>query len=130
VALADENKNAVFVTADRFGTILRDHGILFSLLNSCVTGGETDFDMARSIARILVGHGVPAAIATARAVLDTTALHFARAFYTAIVDGYPIEAAAVEARKLLSVKGWDWSAYVLYAAASSPLLDFRVPSPG
>jgi hypothetical protein len=86
--------------------------------------------MARSVARILVGHGVPVAIATARAVIDRVALQFAREFYTALVDGYPIEAAVVEARKLLSVKGWDWSAYVLYAAAGSPLLDFRVSPSG
>jgi CHAT domain-containing protein len=130
VALADENKRAVFVTASRFGTILRDHGILLSTLNSCFSGGETDFDMARSIAQILVRHGVPVAIATAREVLDRTALQFAREFYIALIDGYPIEAAVVEARKLLSVKGWDWSAYVLYASAGSPILEFSVSSSG
>jgi CHAT domain-containing protein len=129
VALADENKRAVFVTASRFGTMFRDHGILLSVLNSCFTGGEADLDMARSIARILVGHGAPVAIATARAVLDRAALQFAREFYAALIDGFPIEASLVEARKLLSVKGWDWSAYVLYASADSPLLEFRVSSP-
>jgi CHAT domain-containing protein len=128
VALADDDKKAVFVTASRFGTILRDHRILLSTLNSCFSGGEADFDMARSIARILVQHGVPVAIATAREVLDTAALQFAREFYSALIDGYPIEAAVVEARKLLSVKGWDWSAYVLYASADSSLLEFRVAS--
>lgn len=123
VLLADENGAGVEVNATRIGTLLRERGILVAVLNSCFTG-IVHSDIARSVASVLVQEGVPLAIAPSRAVLDRAALQFAREFYTALMDGYPIEAAVVEARKLLSVKGWDWSTYLTYSTERSRKPEF------
>jgi hypothetical protein len=124
--LTGEDGNPVEATAMHTGTLLRDHGILFALLNSCYAG-VTGSDIAGSVARVLVEQGVPVAVAPTRNILDRTALQFAREFYSALMDGYTIEAAVVEARKLLSVKGWDWSTYVIYSTDRSRRPDFWTP---
>jgi hypothetical protein len=121
--LTDENGDGVEVNATRIGTLLRDRGILVAVLNSCFTG-IVHADIARSVASVLVQEGVPLAIAPSRAILDNAALQFAREFYTALMDGYAIEAAVVEARKLLSVKGWDWSTYLTYSTERSRTPEF------
>lgn len=128
IALADEDKMAITVSALRFGEILREQEILLAILDSCFSGGESSYDMAQSVARVLVERGVPTAIATTREVLDLAATQFMREFYSALADGYPVEAAVVEARRLLRAKGQDWSAWVMYAVAESPLLELRLAS--
>ena len=101
--------------------MLQDHRILLTVLNGCSTGVTEDQDLGRGVAQVLVQQGVPAAVATVRPVLDDVALWFAGEFYRALADGYPLEAAVVEARKALSIKRWDWSAYVLYGTNGFPL---------
>jgi hypothetical protein len=123
VLLVDENGGGVEVNATRIGTLLRERGILAAVLNSCFTG-IVHSDIARSVASVLVEEGVPLAIAPSRAVFDHAAIQFAREFYSALMDGYSIEAAVVEARKLLSVKGWDWSTYLTYSTERSRKPEF------
>jgi hypothetical protein len=127
LALVDEQGRTQSVSAKQMGELLRDDKILLALLNACFTGAAQEQDMARGVGQELVRTGVPVAVATTRPVVDHTALGFAREFYRALVDGYPVEAAVVEARKSLSVKGWDWSAYVVYARDKFPLYDLRIP---
>jgi hypothetical protein len=127
LALTDDQGNAHLVDARQMGIMLQDHKILIAVLNACFTGVDIDQDVGRGVAQVLVRQGVPAAVATTRQVFNHAALQFTREFYRALVDGYPIEAAAVEARKSLSIKGWDWSAYVLYASDDAPLHDLRIP---
>ena len=73
--------------------------------------------------------GVPAVIGTTRKVGETTALRFAGEFYKGMGDGLAAEPALVEARKAISVKGWDWSMYAMYANTSFPLHAIRIQSP-
>ena len=60
-------------------------------------------------------------------MLDDSAVRFAREYYRALVDGYELECAIVDARNALAVKDWDWYAYVLYASQKYPLHDIRIP---
>jgi hypothetical protein len=127
VALIGDEGEIQGFPADEVGTMLRDHDILLAVLNGCTTGSSEAEDLAGGVAQFLVAHGVPAAIATTRVILDDVALKFAEEFYGALTAGYPAEAALVEARKALSLRGWDWSAYVMYAAPEFPLQDLRAP---
>jgi hypothetical protein len=113
------------ISADQMGTMLQDYGILLAVLNGCDTG-SADASLGESVAQVLVRQGVPAAIATSRAVLDDQALWFATEFYRAVADGYPLESAVVEARKAMSTRHWDWSSYVLYSSHGFPLWELRL----
>ncbi|WP_144120900.1 P-loop NTPase fold protein [Catellatospora sichuanensis] len=115
------------VAADEFGLMLQDHGIALAVLNGCLTGSAEVRDLAAGMAQRLVQQGVPAVIATTRTVLDTTAMRFAGEFYRAFADGYPAEAALVEARKALALQNRDWSTYIMYAHLGFPLHDLRIP---
>lgn len=126
VILVDAEGEMHPIDARDFGLTLQDRGILLAVLNGCATGSTETSDLAGGVAQVLVRRGVPAAIATTRIVLDDSAVRFAREFYRALVDGYEIERAMVDARNALAVKDWDWSAYVMYASQKYPLHDIRI----
>ena len=60
---------------------------------------------------------------------DEAALLFTREFYRSFTAGYSLEAAVVEARKALSVEGWDWSLYTLFSGLTD-LSSLRLALPG
>jgi CHAT domain-containing protein len=124
--LLDDEGRPDFVNADKLGVMLQDSGILLAVLNGCATGSSEIKDLGRGVAQRLVRQGVPAAVATTRVILDDAALKFAAAFYQAFSDGYAVEASLVESRKALSISGFDWSAYVMYASLGFPLQEIRV----
>lgn len=109
------------VPAAEIGLLLQERGILLAVLNGCETGWPNITDMTRGVSQTLIRQGVPATIGTTRAVSDDSALTFASEFYKALADGFPAEFALVEARKALSLKGRDWSAYIMYANTKFPL---------
>lgn len=78
------------------------------------------------MAQAIVREGVAAAVATTRVILDSAALMFSREFYRALVDGYPLEGALVEARRVIDLKGWDWSAYALFTGSTNLLDGLRL----
>jgi len=106
--------------------VLRDYladGMLqAAVLNACDTGVAAPSDPISGLASALVLGGVPAVIATMRPVADPQAVLFAREFYRAFVDGYSIEEALAEARKAMTIEGWDWSLYALFSGIKD--LDF------
>ncbi|HLL47041.1 MAG TPA: CHAT domain-containing protein [Longimicrobiaceae bacterium] len=108
-------------------TLLHDGGIQLALLNACDTGRTSPKNAISGIAALLVHRGVPAVVATHRAVMDDTAILFAREFYRTFADGHPLEHAVTEARKALSVEQQDWLAYALYVGTTD-LSGIRVPS--
>jgi hypothetical protein len=112
----DENRNSVPVNALALQTLLTDSNVSLAVLNACETGASRTNEVVTGVAGALVHHGIPAAIATMRPVEDPAAVMFTREFYRSFVDGYPLEAALVEARKALSVEKWDWTAYALFAS--------------
>jgi CHAT domain-containing protein len=128
ITLISSDGRPELIDADQLGVMLRDEGILLAVLNGCETSsalGGKDGNLTQA----LVAGGAPAAIGTSRAVFDEVAVRFADEFYRALVDGYSVEAALVEGRKALSMKRWDWPAYILYSSHILPLEDIVLRGP-
>ena len=127
LALIDSRGRMAEIGAQEMGIMLRDHGILLAVLNGCATGSTETEDLAGGVGQTLVSQGVPAVVATTRAIMDHSALRFAGEFYRALTDGYSAETAVVEGRKALAIRGWDWSAYVTYTGPGVRLEELRTP---
>jgi hypothetical protein len=102
--------------------ILADGDLQVVVLNACDTGVASPRDPISGVAGALALGGVPAVIATLQQVTDPQAVLFAREFYRAFVDGYSVEEALAEARKAMTIEGWDWSLYALFSGIRD--LDF------
>jgi formylglycine-generating enzyme required for sulfatase activity len=106
------------------GTLLRDHHTLrLAVLNACEgarTGREDPF---AGVAQSLVQMGLPAVIAMQFEISDSAAILFALEFYTALADGYPVDAALADARKaIFASSDCEWGTPVLFSRA----LDGRI----
>lgn len=116
----DENKLGRQLSGQYLGTILHDEQTLrLAVLNACEGGRTGTNDPFAGVAQSLVQQGVPAVIGMQFEVTDQAAITFARDFYTAIADGYPVDAALAEARKAIYSLGNDieWGTPVLYMRA-------------
>src|SRR5262249_36051226 len=101
--------------ANDLATVLRNRSVGVAVLNGCDTGTSSVNDGLSGVAGAIINAGVPAAIATMRAIPDEAALLFTRELYRAMLDSDTLEAAVVEARKALSLQRWNWSAYSLFS---------------
>ena len=110
------------VSGRSLGTILHDHDPMRLLvLNACEgarTGTEDPFG---GVAPELTRRGAPAVVAMQFEITDGAAIQFAREFYLALADGYPVDAAVSAARKAIFAGGNDieWGTPVLYLRAPS-----------
>lgn len=127
LVLVNDQNRAEPIRATEMGMMLQDHRVLIAVLNGCNTGAALEQDLAQGVAQVLVREGVPVTVATTREVFNHTALRFASEFYRALMDGYPVEGAVVEARKSLGLKGWDWSSYIVHGSLNFPLGDLKLP---
>jgi CHAT domain-containing protein len=126
----DEDGGTPKLPAQDLAIGLQDVGVVLTVLNGCETGmhpARPAGEDIHGICQILIRRGVPAVVATTRAVTDTPAMTFTREFYRSMMDGYPLEAAVSEARKGQRLKHWDWSAWALYAADPDYLDRIRLP---
>lgn len=114
LVLEDDRGRAQLVGAQDVSVMLRDFNIRLAVLNGCETGISGDMGVMAGVAGAIVGKGTPAVVATIRPIVDAAALTFSQEFYRSLADGYSIEGAVVEARKALSIRKWDWSAYALF----------------
>ncbi len=94
--------------------VMLDGGtVRFALFNACQTGRAVG-----GVARALVKAALPAALGMQADIPDEAAVAFAGAFYRALADGWPVDAAVVEGRRLLALQmGMDspwWALPVLY----------------
>lgn len=99
------------------GTLLHDHAALrLALLNACEGARTGADDPFAGVAQQLLRAGIPAAIAMQFEITDVAAATLAGSFYSALADGYPVDAALTEARKALFLRGNDieWGTPVLY----------------
>ena len=98
--------------------MLADHRSLrLVLLNACEGARGSERDIFSSTASILVRRGLPAVLAMQYEITDQAAIEFARAFYEALADGLPVDAAVAEARKAVSLavtNTVEWGTPVLY----------------
>jgi len=118
IALADEMNKIHRLNATQLGRLLADHQSLrMVLLNSCEGAKSSERDIFSSAAAILIRRGIPAVLAMQYAITDQAAIELARAFYEALANGLPADAAVVEARKAISLtvpNTLEWGTPVLY----------------
>ncbi len=126
IVLADDEGKPDFLRATELGRLLADHHSLrLVLLNSCEGARGSKQDIFSSTASILVRRGIPAVLAMQYEITDRAAIEFTRAFYEALSDGLPIDAAVAEARISVSLaveNTVEWGTPVLYTRSPDGLL--------
>ncbi len=131
LVLEDDQGRGRMVSGRSLGTILHDHDPMRLLvLNACEgprTGTEDPFG---GVAPELTRRGAPAVVAMQFEITDGAAIQFAREFYLALADGYPVDAAVSAARKAIFAGGNDieWGTPVLYLRAPSGEVFEMAPS--
>ena len=126
IALARQDGQSDFLQANQVGRLLADHSTLgLVLLNACqgARGGATN--LFSSTAATLVRRGIPAVLAMQYDITVKAAVEFARAFYEALADRLPVDAAVSEARKAVSLEVTntvEWGTPVLYMRATDGVL--------
>ncbi|RIK41575.1 MAG: hypothetical protein DCC55_11560, partial [Chloroflexi bacterium] len=116
--LADDEGNGEFVRADRLSVLVQDcRALRLVFLNACDAARGSSAEPFAGVAQHLVRQGLPAVIAMQSAVSDRAAADLAHEFYTALADGYPIDAALAEARRAVFVSGnaLEWATPVLFS---------------
>jgi len=118
--LEDEAERGRSVNGQYLGTLLHNHRPLrLAILNACEGARVSRNDPFAGTAQSLVQQGIPAVIAMQFEITDEAAITFAHEFYTAVADGYPVDAAMVEARTAIFAQGnnIEWGTPVLYMRA-------------
>jgi len=116
----DELQEGHRVSSRDLGILLHDHRHLrLAVLNACEGARSSMEDQFSGTAQSLMRQGLPAVIAMQFRITDIAAITLAREFYTALADGYPVDAALTEARKAIKTHGNDleWGTPVLYMRA-------------
>jgi hypothetical protein len=121
----DKDGMGLPVNSDTLAHLLRGTGVRLAMLNACESATATGSDAFGSVAAALVQAGLPAVIAHQLPMRDRSAIAFAREFYKALTDGYPVDAAVGEGRKaILSDLGNAWREQMDWAI---PVLLMRAP---
>ena len=121
LAFEDDNHLAHLVSGSDLATMIHDRDKLrLVVLNACEGARQSPADPFGGVAQNLVGQGVPAVVAMQFEITDAAATIFGSEFYSAIADGYPIDAALAEARVAVFSDDNDveWGTPVLYLRAS------------
>ncbi len=130
IALTDDHGFTHRLMATELGRLLADHHSLrLALLNSCEGARGSQHDIFSSTAAIVVRRGLPAVLAMQYEITDRAAIEFSRAFYEALADGLPVDAAVAEARKAVSLavaNTVEWGTPVLYMRAPQGVI-FEMP---
>lgn len=124
IALKRKDGRAHWVTADQIAATLRDERLRLVVLNSCESARNSLTDPFSGVATTLVRKDIPAVVAMQFDITDKAAITFAKWFYTAIAEGFPVDAAVAEARKAIYSDGNDieWATPVLYLRAEDGIL--------
>jgi hypothetical protein len=120
LVLEDEGGRGRQVSGQDLGTMIRGHrSMRMAVLNACEGGRPSRTDSFAGVAQSLVQQGLAAVVAMQFEITDEAAIVFAREFYEAMADGYPVDAALVEARKAIFAQdnGLEWGTPVLYLRA-------------
>lgn len=125
VVLEDDERQSVQVDGEVFARIIQDHNTLrLVMLNSCEGARPTRNDPFGGFAQRIIQQGIPAVIAMQFEITDDAAITFAREFYAALADNYPVDAALAEARKAIYAlpNETEWGTPVLYSRAPDGLI--------
>lgn len=126
LVLEDDKGISRFLSATDVGRLLTDHYPLrLVVLNSCDGAHGSSRDIFSSTAATLVRRGIPAVLANQYEITDLAAIELSRAFYEALADGMPVDAAVGEARKAISLgvaNSLEWGTPVLHMRAPDGVL--------
>ena len=124
--LEDDSGLGVPVRSEDLGVVLRDGSPRLVVLNACEGAHAAWENPFAGVAQTLIRQGVPAVVAMQSEVLDELALTLAHELYSALADGFPVDACLTEARKALAgQQQMRWGAPVLYLRApDGSLFDF------
>jgi len=115
-----DEKRGRAVGGSDLGVLLHDERTLrLVVLNACEGARTSRTDPFAGTAQSLVQQGLPAVIGMQFEISDAAAITFSREFYSAVADGYPVDAALAEARKAIFAEGnpVEWGTPVLYLRA-------------
>ena len=117
VILEDEEGTSRLVSGQELGTLLHDHRSLrLAFLNACEGARASESEPFSGVAQSLIQQGIPAVVAMQFEISDGSAITLVREFYTAMAEGYPVDADLAEARKAVFGLGEnvEWGTPVLY----------------
>lgn len=115
--LEDEQGRGRHASGHYLGTLLHDHRPLrLAFLNACEGARASQSDPFAGVAQSLVQQGIPVVVAMQFEIGDEAAITLVREFYTALAEGYPVDAGLAEARKAVFALGdnVEWGTPVLY----------------
>ena len=127
----DEQGKSDPVSAEFLRTLFQNHRTLrLAILNAC-EGARTDpTDPFAGVAQSLVRGGVAAVIAMQFEISDEAAIILSSEFYSALADGYPVDAALAEARTAVYTRASavEWAIPVLYLRSpDAAIFDVQTP---
>jgi hypothetical protein len=126
ITLADAAGRSDKLLASELGRLLADQRSLrLVILNACEGARSTSNDVFSSVGAALVRRGVPAVLAMQHEISDAAAVEFSRTFYECVAEGVPIDTAATEARKAVSLhvsNGAEWGTPVLFMRSPDGVL--------
>lgn len=114
----NESGGSQVVTARELAELLQDsRSLRLVFLNACEGAVSGRSDSFAGVAQGLVQRCVPAVLAMQFPISDPAAIALSREFYSALADGYPIDAALSEARKAIQEEGGplEWGTPVLFS---------------
>jgi hypothetical protein len=120
LAFQSETGTRHLVSGHDLGTLLYDHTTLrLAVLNACEGARASAADPFGGVAQSLVRQRIPAVVAMQFEITDEAAIVFSHELYMALLDGYPVDAALAEARKVIFTGDNDieWGTPVLYMRA-------------
>jgi len=117
LVLENDQRQPRLVTGGFLGAVLHNkRSLRLAVLNSCEGARGSRSDPYAGTAQNLVQQGIPAVIAMQFEISDHAAIIFAHEFYSALADGFPVDAALTEARLAIFSEGneTEWGTPVLY----------------
>lgn len=108
LVMEDDHGNPHEVTGEELASFLRDErSIGLAVLNACEGARTSHVDPFSGVASSLVQCGIPAVIGMQFEVTDQAAVVFAERIYSALVQGFPVDAALAQARRAIMAAGND-----------------------
>ena len=131
LAFEDGTGRSRLVSGMELGTILADETTLrLAVLNACEGARTSVDDPFSGVATSLVRREIPAVVAMQLQITDRAAITFACELYSALADGYAVDAALAESRKAIFADDneLEWATPVLFMRVPDGRI-FDVASP-
>lgn len=130
----DDQGDPEWIDGETLAVFCRETPLRLLVLNSCETADASAVDPLLGVAQSALVAEVPAVVAMQGPIRDQAAAVFARGFYLALAEGYPLETCMTEGRKAIIAQNHrmepaDWAVPVLFSNAPTGLLWESDPSP-